>query len=302
MAIEHLSPTSSTETVAGVLERDGCCVIDGLAQPAALETVLDEMRPHIEATPYGPDEFSGMCTRRTGGLVARSPAARAFVMDPTVLAVTGEVLKDSTNFHLHLTQIIALGPGGKAQGVHRDQWAFDFFDFPGGYEVQCNALWAMTDFTEANGATRVIPGSNHAADKLRFEVSDTESAEMEAGSVFLYTGAVYHAGGENLSDEIRYGLNITYARAWLRQEENQYLTVPLETARTLDVELLKIMGYARGAYALGYIDDMRSPMAALFGDRAEGGPGYGFGDISSDELEEKMGFERAAARVTESDA
>ncbi len=297
MSIEHLSPKNSPESVAEVLARDGCCVIDRLAVPGTLERVLEEMTPYIEATPYGPDEFSGLNTRRSGGLVARSPAARDFVMHPKILEVTGQVLKDSTNFHLHLTQIISLGPGGKAQGVHRDQWAFDFFDFPGGYEVQCNTLWAITDFTEANGATRLMPGSNHAADKQRFEVSDTEAAEMEAGSVLLYTGAVYHGGGENRTEEIRYGLNITYARAWLRQEENQYLTVPLETARTLDPELLKIMGYARGAYALGYIDDMRNPMAALFGDRAGdgGASGYGFGDISSAELEEKMALTKDEA-------
>ena len=300
MTIEHLSPDSSTESVAKVLARDGCCVIDRLAERAALEAVRKEMALYVEAVPYGPDEFSGLNTRRAGGLIARSPSSHQFIMNPLLLDVTRAVLKDSTNFRLHLTQVIALGPGAKAQGVHRDQWAFDFFGFPGGYEVQCNALWAMTDFTEANGATRVIPGSNRAEDKLLFEASDTEAAEMEAGSVFIYTGAVYHGGGANRTEKVRYGLNVTYARAWLRQEENQYLTVPLEIARTLDTALLKLMGYARGAYALGYMDDMRNPITAIFGERAVGedaGPGYGFGDISSAELEEKMGFTKTRAKA-----
>jgi hypothetical protein len=58
----------------------------------------------------------------------------------------------------------------------------------------------------------------------------------------------------------------------LRQEENQYLSVPAEIARTLDDDLLRLMGYARGAYALGYVDDLRDPLAVLRGEAA----GVGF--------------------------
>ena len=58
-------------------------------------------------------------------------------------------------------------------------------------------------------------------------------------------------------------MNITYARAWLRQEENQYLAVPREIARDLPEPLLRLIGYARGAYALGYVDDLRDPIEVL---------------------------------------
>ena len=86
---------------------------------------------------------------------------------------------------------------------------------------------------------------------------------MGTGSVLFYTGALYHGGGANRSDEVRYGLNLTYNLAWLRQEENQYLAVPLDVARTLPEPLLRLMGYARGAYALGYVDDLRDPLDVL---------------------------------------
>jgi hypothetical protein len=39
--------------------------------------------------------------------------------------------------------------------------------------------------------------------------------------------------------------------------------VPLDVARTLPVDLLKLMGYTRGAYALGYVDDLRDPIAVV---------------------------------------
>jgi len=192
-------------------------------------------------------------------------------MNPTVLGAVGKMLGHATSFQLHLTQIIAIGPGEPAQTIHRDQWAFDFFPFPKGYEVQCNTIWAMTDFTEENGATRVIPGSNHFDDRLRFTEADTEPAEMTKGSVLFYTGSIYHGGGANRSKEIRTGINITYNVSWLRQEENQYLSVPLEIARTLPVDLLRLMGYRLGAYALGYVDDTRDPIEVVRPELARNG-------------------------------
>ena len=117
----------------------------------------------------------------------------------------------------------------------------------------------------------MIPGSNAAADRLRFEPDQTVPAEMTKGSVLVYSGRVYHGGGPNRSDEIRRGINITYNVAWLRQEENQYLSVPPEIAVTLDDDLLRLMGYAMGAYALGYVDDVRNPLDALRGIDRTGG-------------------------------
>jgi ectoine hydroxylase-related dioxygenase (phytanoyl-CoA dioxygenase family) len=275
MPVEHLPPSADAERIAELLRRDGCVIVDRLAAPEILTRIEREMAPHLAATPAGPDRFTGHHTRRTGGLIARSPASRELVVHPRVLGAVKSLLGHATNFQLHLTQVIAIGPGEQAQAVHRDQWAFDFFPFPKGYEVQCNTIWAMTDFTEANGATRVIPGSHLLADKLSFREEDTEPAEMEAGSALFYTGALYHGGGANRSDAVRIGLNLTYAVAWLRQEENQYLSVPFEVARELPEPLLRLMGYARGAYALGYVDDLRDPIEVLRPEAAR----LGFGDL-----------------------
>lgn len=190
-------------------------------------------------------------------------------MHPLVLDTVGGVLGHATSFQLHLTQVIAIGPGEPAQPIHRDQWAFDFFPFPPDYDVQCNTIWAMTDFTDLNGGTRLIPGSHRFADRLELGPDETVAAEMPAGSVLFYTGKLYHGGGANRSDAVRAGVNITYAVSWVRQEENQYLSVPADIARTLPEPLLRVLGYARGAYALGYVDDLRDPLEALLGREAE---------------------------------
>jgi len=265
MSVPRLSATASGADVAAELTAHGCAIVERLVPRGVMEQARGELAPWLEATAVGGDAFAGFRTRRTGALLARSETCRELVMHPTVSAAVGALLAHGTSYHLHLTQVIAIGPGEPAQTIHRDQWAFDFFPFPAGYEVQCNTIWAMTDFSEANGATRVVPDSHRRADRLELSFEDTEPAEMPAGSVLFYTGALYHGAGANQSDAVRCGLNITYALSWLRQEENQYLATPLEQARTFPVPLLRLMGYQRGAYALGYVDDLRDPLDALLG-------------------------------------
>jgi ectoine hydroxylase-related dioxygenase (phytanoyl-CoA dioxygenase family) len=276
MPDDRLPASASSADVAAALRRDGFAIVERLVAPEVMDRVRAELAPWMEKTPTG-DDFGGHSTRRTGGLIARSPASRELVMHPLVLGAVKDVLGHATSFQLHLTQLIAIGPGEKAQPVHRDQWAFDFFPFPADYEVQCNTIWAMTDFSAENGATRLVPGSHQLADRLQFKDEDTVPAEMPKGSLLFYTGKLYHGGGANRSDAARCGINITYAVSWLRQEENQYLSVPQEQARTLPDPLLRVMGYAVGAYALGYVDDVRDPLDALRG----GGPGTSFGDLEA---------------------
>lgn len=264
-ALTHMPPDAPPAQIHALLERDGALIIDDLADVGLIDRIAAEMAPYVEATPGGSDDFSGRTTKRTGGLIGRSPASRELVRHPTILDVTARLLHRAKAFQLHLTQVISIGPGSPAQAVHRDQWAFDFFEFPADHHVQCSTIWAMSDFSEHNGATRLIPGSQDWPNDFGHSVDETVPAEMTKGSCLLYTGKVYHGGGENRSDETRTGLNITYNSAWLRQEENQYLSVPREVAETLDDDLLRLMGYQIGAYALGYIDDVRDPIEALRG-------------------------------------
>lgn len=283
MEIQRFRADVDAEVVADALAADGCAVIERLVSESTMDDLADELAPWTSGTADGPDDFSGFATKRTGGLLARSATVRELVMHPLIRGTADRVLGHATSYQLHLTQLIAIGPGETGQPIHRDQWAFDFFPFPNGYEVQCNTLWAMTDFTEENGATRVIPGSNHFEDKQKFGVDDTVPAEMAKGSVLVYTGALYHGGGANHTDEVRCGVNLTYNLSWLRQEENQYLSVPVEVAKTFDHDLQRLMGYARGAYALGYVDDLRDPIEVL---RPNAGR-IGFGDVKAEDLERR---------------
>ena len=86
---------------------------------------------------------------------------------------------------------------------------------------------------------------------------------MSKGSVLFYSGSVYHGAGANRSSDTRIGLQFIYNLSWLRQEENQYLACPLEIARTLPLELLRLMGYQRGAFSLGYVGDLMDPIQVV---------------------------------------
>ena len=269
MSIRHLVASASADEIAAAISEDGGAIVDCLVPPSVMDRAAQELQPYLAATNIGRDDFAGRRTRRTGGLIARSETCRDLVMNTLVLSTAKEMLAHAATFQIHLTQVIAIEPGAPAQPIHRDQWVFDFFKFPKGFEVQLNTIWAMTDFTAQNGATRIIPESHRFDDGLKFEEKDTEPAEMARGSVLFYTGSVYHGGGANRSDMTRCGINLTYSLSWLRQEENQYLSVPLSVAATLPVGLLRLMGYSYGGYALGYVDDVRDPIKVVRPDLAK---------------------------------
>ena len=77
---------------------------------------------------------------------------------------------------------------------------------------------------------------------------------MLAGSVLLYTGNTIHGAGANRANSIRSGLALAYCLAWLRQEENQYLAMPLQEARKLPRRLQELMGYDLGTVNMGFVD------------------------------------------------
>ncbi len=264
MDIEHFSPDSDPADVSAHIGRHGFAIVDDLASPAMLDQLAAEAEPYIERSAAGRDIYDGIHTRRTGSLIARCPTARSLVMNPLVVETVTRFLDRATTVQLHLTQIISIEPGETEQKLHRDQMAFDFYPFPADYHVQCNTMWALTDFTVENGATHIRPGTS-ALDDAEAESIPAVQAEMRRGGVLFYDGKVLHGGGANTSDSVRRGVNITYAVGWVRQEENQFLACPPDIARTLDDDLLRMMGYQQGAFALGYVGDQQDPLAALRG-------------------------------------
>ncbi|MEM7093545.1 MAG: phytanoyl-CoA dioxygenase family protein [Actinomycetota bacterium] len=253
--LKTFDPDHDLGEILETMRTDGGAIIRDAMSPEQCELVRDELGPWVESTPLGRDDFTGRQTGRTGALVARSPACRDLVMDERVVGLANGFLAPYTNrIQLHLTQVITIHPGQGKQPLHRDRLAWGGY-IPNEIEPQFNTIWALTDFTEENGATRVVPGSVSWDHDRRPTDDEKTQAVMDAGSVLLYTGSVIHGGGQNESDSSRSGINITYCLGWLRTEENQYLSCPPEVARDLDPALQEMLGYTMGNYALGYFSD-----------------------------------------------
>lgn len=257
----RIGADSSAQDAIEVIQAHGCVIVENAASKALIDAVEEELAPFIEQAAFGDTDITGKLTRRVGSIVARSPSARNLIMHPLVLATTAKHLAHASGFHLSLAESIYLWPGSKAQFLHQDELAFDGFDF-GYYDAQVSTLWALSDYTEQMGATRIVPGSHTHGVGKEFSHADTVAAEMPRGSVMIYSGKVYHGSGENKSDKVRKALNVDYAVSWLRQEENQYLSCPPDIARTLPEDLLRLLGY-RVSGGCGWIADRNDPLGAV---------------------------------------
>jgi hypothetical protein len=232
--VRVLGAGASADDVAAVLAEDGCVSVAELVAPQVMDTIHAEMAPYIEATPMGPDDFSGHRTRRTGSMIARSPSFRPLAIHPLVTGTLDQVLGDhATIYQLHLTQVIDIGPGEPGQLVHRDQWAFDFFPFPSTSRVP------RDNGRQNCREGRATPSSPAAQwTKLRPQYEGPVPAEMPRARFFTI-GSVYRCGGEP-SDERRLGINVRYARGCAGRL--QYLACR-QRERAI---VAKLIGYRRG--------------------------------------------------------
>jgi ectoine hydroxylase-related dioxygenase (phytanoyl-CoA dioxygenase family) len=170
---------------------------------------------------------------------------------------------------------IAIDPGERAQPIHADD---QVIPMPKPHvPTVCNTMWALTDFTEANGATRIVPGSHRAdAHPVFGEHYDSVAAEMRRGSVLVWHGSLWHGGGANTTGERRVGIAMNYCAGWIRQQENQQLGIPLDVVRGFEPRLKELCGFGIYSGLIGHIDK-RAPMERLFGERPAGGMLWDYG-------------------------
>lgn len=268
MDLPRLGPASDPDTVAAALDHAGCCVIESLAAAETMDAIADELRAFQSSASVGASNFEGHHTRRLGSPLPRSATFRSIALHPTVVAAGEHVLGHATGWRFSAAEYIEIGPGESSQSLHRDQWKYDMVDF--GVEVELNGMWAVTDFTEDNGATRIVPGSHRLGNKERLDDAATIAATMPKGSLLLYTGTTYHGGGSNNSETWRSGLSLQHAVSWLTQSTNQFLECPPSVVAEWPDDLVRFIGYAKAGNGLGYWRDSEDPMAAVHPDRDYG--------------------------------
>jgi ectoine hydroxylase-related dioxygenase (phytanoyl-CoA dioxygenase family) len=157
---------------------------------------------------------------------------------------------------------IAIGADETAQPIHADDV---LMPIPRPHvALVCNSMWALTDFTEQNGATRVLRGSHRWPEAPTYgQHYDSEPARMRRGSVLIWHGSLWHGGGANRTSETRVGLAMNYCAGFVRQQENQQLGIPREIARGFSPRLRELVGYGLYNGLIGHIDKQTPAQALL---------------------------------------
>jgi ectoine hydroxylase-related dioxygenase (phytanoyl-CoA dioxygenase family) len=164
---------------------------------------------------------------------------------------------------------ISILPGEIAQPIHADD---QLIPLPKPHvPTVCNTMWALTDFTEANGATRLVPGSHLRDHSPEYGAAyDSIPAEMEKGSVLVWVGSLWHGGGANTTDERRVGIAMNYCAGWIRQQENQQLGIPREIAAGFSPRLRELCGYSVYNMLIGHINKQSPEQLLLDREPADG--------------------------------
>jgi ectoine hydroxylase-related dioxygenase (phytanoyl-CoA dioxygenase family) len=257
-------------TPAEEIAERGYTILDGVLDPDLVDALLDDLdRLHreLDVVP-ATNGFEGLQTLRVYNLLVHGERWGGVPVHDAVLPVVEQVL-DRGCLISSLSSITIL-PGESAQPIHADD---QLIPIPKPHPpTVCNTMWALTDFTDANGATRLVPGSHLGADNPIYGGEyETVAAEMPKGSVLVWHGSLWHGGGANRTDERRVGIAMNYCAGYIRQQENQQLGVPASLVRTFPRRLQELVGYSVYNGLIGHIDKHDPRPLLLEGDEAAAG-------------------------------
>ena len=289
-SIERFGADDKSSQVADALRRDGAAIVQGVLPDAVMDLLAAKLRPHLDAQEIGGGRFFGHRRRSVSGVYARGPEfAEWLMLNERVLEVADEILRpefpmaksasgraDSVGFNeaipkgildppdpvtgpfchhyrVNVCQAMEVWGNGKNQPLHREMGTYLPYlqHDPEMPEYILASMWAVTDFRADNGATRVVPGSHRWPQDRRAGKEEIAQAVMPKGSVLFWTAKALHGLGASQVNEPRTGIINNFVVNWLTQEENQYLTVPPELARTLPERAQRLLGY-RSSALLGW--------------------------------------------------
>lgn len=253
-SLQTLPPDCTVAQALAALLQDGAVIIRNLATAEEVARANAELQPWLDRTPKGVGEFVGYETKRCCGLLGKSAAVGEMATKPLIMGLCDEILlPQCTRYRLSVSEVISIFPSETVQNFHRDDALWPF-EHPVVHHRVIHSIWALTEFTAENGATRVIPGSHKWPEPRDPAPDEWTQAVMPAGSVLLYFPDTLHSGGANASNAPRTGMILGYIVGWLRQEEEQFLAVPPDIARTLPKHIQELLGYKTHEPYLGWLD------------------------------------------------
>ncbi|MCO5968398.1 phytanoyl-CoA dioxygenase family protein [Actinoallomurus soli] len=268
-----LPASTPVDAVVEVVDRDGAVIVEDFLDAETLRGLWADLGPDLQRQADGDGRLVGEKTRILPGLVRRSAHSMTIMRQPHFLGLARHFLQRPVKawlgeqrvefvptIQLGISRAIQTWPGVPIQALHRDDTAH-LRTHPGP-ESRVQVMVAASDFSARTGATRVIPGSHRWDDERAPRDEEAVPAAMRTGSALLWLGSTYHGAGVNSSDGPRTGLSYAYDLGNLRQEENQYLSVPLDVVRGYPEDIQRLLGYEACPPMCG-LHELSDPMLLL---------------------------------------
>ncbi|MFI5781505.1 phytanoyl-CoA dioxygenase family protein [Nocardia sp. NPDC051570] len=237
------------EADLAAVRRDGYVILPDLLRPDELGEIREAVAPLLDR--HGRNRFEGHTTQRVYSVLNKTRACDRIADHPRVLALLDRLLLP--NYLLSMLQMINILPGEQAQMLHTDD---SFYPLPRPRQALGAAtIWAIDDFTAANGATDIVAGSHLWGDRLP-EEGERAPVVMRAGSCVFFLGTLWHGGGANRSSTARLAATAQYCEPWLRPQEAFTLSTTRDTVRAVSEDIRRMLGYSIHPPFIGQVDGM----------------------------------------------
>ncbi len=241
--------------VVATIQDQGYAVVPDFLSGAEVETIRQAFNEEVPITEMRAIGTETGRTWRAHNLLAKTRAADHVFLDPRLRAIVEGVIGRYNQ--VNVTTLFNTLPGETKQFLHQDD---GLWPIPRPHpSFLCNALIAFDDFTQENGATHLVPYSHTWTGPVDQSVESIQ-IEMTSGSMVLWEGGMWHAGGANhTADQERMGFFISHQVSYLRPQEIQLLSIPLEVVRSMPRKLQRLVGY----HPFGLGVDGRDPLDVL---------------------------------------
>lgn len=182
--------------------------------------------------------------RTVANLLHRGEIFERLVQHQTIVEVAEHLLGDDMTLSSYAARI--LEPGAREMGAHID---YPYWAMRGPFDVRpllmLQVIWMMQDFTEENGATLVVPGSQR-----RGVAPDTGQFAREAikvigssGTAIVSHGLLWHNTSPNRTREPRVSMLINYGLKVIRPMEPGIATVPPQVLERATPKMRQLLGF-----------------------------------------------------------
>ena len=233
--------------VAEALRKDGYCVVENVLGPALIQELRAAM---YRAQARIVAEVGAERLQRAGEtgvlrlMMKFEPVCLRLLEIPEMLAVVDHHLGNTAILHLQ-NGFILPSSSAPERGLFQSTFHRDFPRVLNGYLMSLNTFFAIDDFSAANGATWVVPGT-HQREARPADAELERGAvcvECRAGSMIVFDSTLWHCGGRNTSGKDRLAVNHQFTRSYVKQQIDYVRALGEPAILSLPARSQQLLGY-----------------------------------------------------------